>query len=709
MLGLSFLHPYALAALAAVAVPIIIHLWGRQRAPEILFPSLRLLQQAQRRTSRFVRLRQLLVLLLRMLIIALLVLAFAGPISSGGCWLAPRRTTALLLLDDSSSMALRQGTRTSFDLARRAAARIMQSLSAGDEAALLVTSAAEMESQPGPTRSPAAVARQLERLAVSDVSARLDGGMAAAADLLAQAGTPGGAVFVLTDCQATAFGASAGAARDLPENTALFIVDVGPAEWRNTGWQDLQLLTNFPLPGRPVTVRATLHTHGWEAGRRVAVSLTADGKPQPGRTVTAQQPGPSFVQFQHVFASAGEHWLAVGLPPDDLPGDDRRYLSLVVRPSAAVLVVETPAKRRPSEFLVPALNPPLDARGDRADILRPKVVAPSELSADRLAAADLVIWADVPTCDAATAQALGDFVRRGGGLLVLLGSAVEPATYNSVFLPAICAAGRITIGERSGDPSQRERYFAITEFDTSGPPLAAFAEPQAGDLSSIHFFARWDLHAPGATVRASFDDGSPALVETSQGQGRVAVLSLALDPAWSDAPQRAVFVPLVHRLAYHLARGATRAIPDLATGREIALTLSGAAPSRRVRLRRPGGVEQQRPIEPGARRLRLGPARRRGIYDLAVEEGGTVARHVFAANTPTPEFDLTKAPPEAIRRWAGRPVRILPVAKLAELSAAALPRSADLAVPLLVLAALLLAVESALSLSRRRSAKPAAE
>src|SRR5437764_7957625 len=103
---MNFLAPAFLAGLAAIAVPVIIHLIHRERRVVVEFPSLMFLQRIPYRSVRRQKIRHLLLLILRCLAIALLVAAFARPFfdrrhSIAG---ATGAREVVVLLDRSASM-----------------------------------------------------------------------------------------------------------------------------------------------------------------------------------------------------------------------------------------------------------------------------------------------------------------------------------------------------------------------------------------------------------------------------------------------------------------------------------------------------------------------------------------------------------------------------------------------------------------------------
>ncbi|MBW8884226.1 MAG: BatA domain-containing protein, partial [Planctomycetia bacterium] len=103
---MSFLQPWLLAALPLVALPIIIHLINQRRFQTIRWAAMMFLLAAQRMSRGYSRLRQWLIMLFRMLVIAGLVLAVSRPLASG--WLGSvaggKADTTIVLLDRSPSM-----------------------------------------------------------------------------------------------------------------------------------------------------------------------------------------------------------------------------------------------------------------------------------------------------------------------------------------------------------------------------------------------------------------------------------------------------------------------------------------------------------------------------------------------------------------------------------------------------------------------------
>ena len=99
---MSFLSPLFLFAAAAVAVPLVLHLFHRQEGQRVVFPALRYLLRTEKEHARRIRLRQLLLLLLRCAVIVLLALAGARMVLAGRGAAHPP-TAVVVLLDNSLS------------------------------------------------------------------------------------------------------------------------------------------------------------------------------------------------------------------------------------------------------------------------------------------------------------------------------------------------------------------------------------------------------------------------------------------------------------------------------------------------------------------------------------------------------------------------------------------------------------------------------
>jgi hypothetical protein len=92
---------------------------------------------------------------------------------------------------------------------------------------------------------------------------------------------------------------------------------------------------------------------------------------------------------------------------------------------------------------------------------------------------------------------------------------------------------------------------------------------------------------PAGSVLATFNDGSPFLVERAFGKGRVLVFPFCPRPEAGDLVKRKIFVPLVHQVVRYLAGVENPLRRNVIVGDPLVLTEAGVTPETLVELERP--------------------------------------------------------------------------------------------------------------------------
>src|SRR5215831_18642443 len=124
-----FTHPGMLAAIVAVAVPLLIEWLFRRRKRQVELPTLRFLLRNKEQEK--VRRQDRILLVLRTVALFLLVLSLARPLLQRGWMGGARQRHVVLVLDATASMNQRVGVTTAFGLAQKKAAALARGLPAG--------------------------------------------------------------------------------------------------------------------------------------------------------------------------------------------------------------------------------------------------------------------------------------------------------------------------------------------------------------------------------------------------------------------------------------------------------------------------------------------------------------------------------------------------------------------------------------------------
>ena len=657
---MTFLNPLVLFGLAAAAIPIVVHLFNFRRPKEVDFSTLRFLREVERQSMRRLRVRQWLLLALRTLAILFLVLAFAQPTRPGawdGVFEAGAARSLALVVDNSLSTGLRDAEGARLDGARALADGLVSATGRGDERTL-VTTAPQPGLSPVAYRTPEPVQDALAELAPASGAASLSATLARAASLLEGAQHPRREIVAFSDLQASTLTDSAGAR--LPEDVAVTLVAVGAGgEVRNTAVTDVRVESQIIEPGRPVEVAATVERWGGEA-ETIAARLFLDGRPVAEGAADVAPGRPATVRFTATPPARG--WLGgeVRIEPDGAEWDDARSFALRVPPPPRVLLASGGDARADLARLA------LEVAAERGALNVTEVDEAGLAGAD-LDAFDAVFLVAPRTVGAGVAQSLARFARGGGGVLLFAGEGVAAGGADALL--GALGAGRFS-GARgqtataSGAPEATAR---LGDADLGHPVFAGVFADASPRLEEVAISRLAEYRASGGATLLGTTAGPPLLHETRTGDGALLVMSVPPDPAWSELPERGLFVPLVLRAASYLAAGSEIADAAALSSREGgSVRVEGAEAGAPLRLIGPGGVTLTPPQRtvPGAVVLSVGPeAAEPGLY--RVLQGERELR-VVAVNGDARESDPTPlgadAAAEVLERETGRPVRVLEAA-----------------------------------------------
>ena len=632
---MQFLNPLALAGLAAALVPLAVHLLHRGRPRVVPFSNVAFLRQVHLSHMRGLRLRQWLVLLLRMLAVACLALACARPALQEGASLlgGSRPAAAVLLLDRSFSTRYSPPGGRTWDRLRLRADEVLSLFEDGRDRVGVIPFAARPDSV---DRAPA-VGLLRERLAgraPGEAGTDVPRALRAAGRELARTPAARGEIYLFTDLARSGWeGMSARLAGSDPRS--LFVIAASGGRRRNLYVAEVRAAGWLASPGTPLNLGARVGRSGGSEGP-VSVDLFLDGERVQRRRVVVPASGAVDVEFAVAPRRGGRLTGFVEVEADDLPVDNRRYFTLHAPERISVLLAGP--DRGATYYARRALA--AAASGDAA--LQVESVGPGELSEEALAGADVLVLCHVEDPPARQARLVRRFVEAGGGLLVVPGPRADLSRLNRDWLPGLVPATLAGVAGRPGE----EAYVGL---DSTRVDAALFAGLLADPGDRPRFQARFDVVTQRQlAVLARFDDGRPALVEGRPGDGRALLWAVPLDLAWSDWPRRGSFVPLLHRLCRYLSRPAGDAAYTV--GDRAWRRLPGSRVDDRMQAQAPSGRRRFIRAETSLGDLRwaLPPLEESGIWRLLGPEGGVLDE--FAVNVDPAESDLTAWSEQEIRR-----------------------------------------------------------
>jgi len=632
---LTFLNSVILFALGAITLPLLIHLFTRQKVKRVYFSTLEFLKEMRKQQIRRLKLRQLLLLILRMLILLLMVLAFARPTVRGnlsGGWEAQARTTAALIFDNTLSMSREEHGRYLLSEAKRRALEVINLLRPGDEVYLVLAHRPPKLLQESPFLNFEAVRKILDQSESTYWGTDLSGAIGLAQSRVAQSINVNKEIYVISDFQRSGF---AKLAERPPislrsQGIRLFAVPVGGEGTRNLALAGVEVVDKIIEQGKPVEIRALVKNTGSSPAKNALVELALEGKRVGQATVSLDPTGAEKVSFRVVPDKTGVLVGEVILEEDDLLYDNRRFFTLEVPEAIRVLLVGP--KDEDTNFLRLALNPAPEVTPSHFQV---QTLKPEKLNALAMNEAQVLVLSNVPKIESDQVRALKSFVENGGGLAVLLGTEVDLRNYNEGLVKAL---GLPLLGETYGLPGQGSpgpaaAFLTFGRIDFGHPLFKGVFEEEARHIDSPKFSVGIRAQAsPTATPIIDYSNGMPFLIESKCGRGKVLVFTTALDENWSDFPFKAIFPPLVNRSVMYLAGRVRETAEEVLVGEEITAPVSGTALAGNLEMEKPDG-----------NRIKVKPVVAEGVPKTGADVGSYAVR-----------FNQTDMP-GIYRLWSGGP------------------------------------------------------
>ena len=546
-----------LLGLGALSVPVIIHLMHSTKAQVIRFSTIRFLKNCQRRAARRTRLKQLILMALRILLLALIVLGMAKPvIQSDDTAASPAdlSTAMVLIIDNSYSMGYREEGRTRLERAKGVAAELLDTLKEKNEDEVLVIL---MNKKADPMhqefqRDIASVKAAVRKIKLSSHGTEASPALGMAYAAMHRTEKPRREIHLLTDLQFNSWekflemNLIKNEEEPLPR---LFISSFGRPKSHNTYVRNITV-SGATAGGIGSKILAEVETVG--AGSPDNVITLSVGSEKKEQAAFSVRPGaPAQVPVEASFDEPGSYRCSVALNEDSLTVDDTFEFSLTVDDRVTVLCVDgdpsSVASLSETFFLNVALNP-ASVTGLRAgSTIEPSAISLSEFSRTNLDAYKCVVMCNAPLLNGNELVKLEAFLNSGGSLILFLGDRVRADEYNKwAFIPA-------KLSDVIGRPDRR----SFLSFGRISPRHPIFAGNL--DLRTAKVFRCFKAtpHAE-ARVIAWMRNGPPVIMERDFGTGRVMMITTSADLDWSSLPLRRVFVPLVHRMvAYMSGRKAT--------------------------------------------------------------------------------------------------------------------------------------------------------
>jgi hypothetical protein len=642
----SFLAPLFFVGLAALAIPVFVHLIQRERRTVVPFPSLMFIRRIPYQSVERRRIHNWPLLLVRAAALALIVAAFARPFFHEDPVKAAAAATGardvVILLDHSASMAYgNHWTR-----AQEEARRIVGTLDANDRATLVLFDDS-VEEAVRATSDRGALTAGINAAAVTAHATRYAPALREVESLFGRSDRARKEAYFISDFQKSGW-AEQEQVR-LPPGATITPVSVAELETADVAVTGVGVARASFSGEERVTLTASLVNRGGEPVH-VPVVLEIDGRAVGTKEATVAPRGSSAVTFDTFTLAEANARGVIHAGTDALPADNDFYFVLSPSRPLSVLVLQpNDASADASLYLATGL------RLSQTPPFTVETVAESRATPASLNGRTVVVVNDATALSSPMASALQRFVTQGGGLFLVVANNT-PVGNGSPILPGTLGGPVDRLSVRGG---------TLGYLDYSHPIFEAFKDPRNGSFADIRFL-RYRTLAPAPTdhVLARYDDGAAAMVERRVGSGRVIAFTSTIDGDWNDYPKHGMFVPIIHETMKYLAQY-TAPQAWYTVGRMFDIATPIAAMVQQGQVSGASGAARDTAgvvVTPGGRQVTIGGG---GSTSIALDEAGFYAvrlpgmaaarPYIVAVNMDRNESDLVAlAPAEFLASATGQ-------------------------------------------------------
>jgi hypothetical protein len=634
---MSFLYPLFLAGIAAVSLPILLHMIRRQTRKRVTFSSLMFLRTTVPRFKNRSRLENVLLLILRCIILCLLAFAFSRPFvprEDENKKIAPAGRV-VLLIDTSASMR-RTGM---WAQAISEAQSVLKDIKPTDRLCVMrfdqgletLISFEQWESVESGRRTDIA-AEQLSDLSPGWASTNLGDALASAAEAIQedevndeQKKFRTHRIVLISDLQKGS-GLEALQAYEWPDALELDVKLIAAAGSTNAA---LQLIASRDHPARTAgnelpSIRITNSPDA--AVERFSLSFSGEAAVEASdrRTEVYVPAGHSVVMSapERTDNSAAGKLVLTG---DDHDFDNNLYMAPRLTHQVNILFIgsESADDSRGMLYYV--------RRAFRATgTLDPSIISRSaeNLTEQDIATAHVIIAAD--TIAPGHIDSVRKYLETGRTVLLVMKS---PNAANIIS----ALAGTETIDSQEAEV---DTYSMLNRIEFKHPLLAPFSEPRFGDFTKIHFWKYRKINIndlPGAEVLAWFDSDDPALFELRVARGSLFVLTSGWHPSDSQLALSSKFLPLLYSILEYGGIFSDRQLQYF-VGDDVPISPSTKSGSANLKVYKPdGSVISLKDGEESFTQTDLP-----GIYTIQSPSGD----RIFALNLPASECRTAVMPIE---------------------------------------------------------------
>lgn len=580
---MEFLNPAFLFGLAAASIPVIIHLLNLKKLQKIEFSTLAFLKELQKSKLRRIKIKQWLLLALRVLIILLLVMAFSRPTLKGvaiGGTTSAAKTSVVFIIDNTISMSAVDEKGSLLNQVKTAALKLANLLQQGDDAAIIFVS----DDNPDnifSTSNVEELKKKIEQTKSSDKRGNFQKAILNAGDILKHSNNFNKEIYILSDFQTNMF-TDATLMGDLKnlfdEKIRIYTINYSGKNFSNISVVKIESKSQIFEKDKFVNFSVQLTNHSNTNAENNVVSLFINGERNAQKSFSVESGKSLEINIESAIKNTGFVELQARLEDDDINGDNNRYLNIYVPDKIPVIIFSE--EKSDAKFINLALNA---SNGGNLQV--------DEVSLNQIQSYDLKKYSSViliGTPVESSLQKLKQYVENGGGLLIFPSSKEDLNSFKNICL-YFNLAKQVSV---SGKINSDNKFFVFDKIELQHPLLQnIFEDESKKQFESPEIYLHYKLLADERAKKIiRLNDCSDFLSEYKAGRGKIILCNTSPVLSWSSFPLKSIFVPLMNKSVFYLS-SKDREINNYLAGDELLIS-NNIIISPNIKIVRPDSQEE---------------------------------------------------------------------------------------------------------------------
>lgn len=584
---MGFGAPWILWALAAIAIPVIIHLFYFRRYKKVLFSNIQFLQEATVDQKKSGRLKHLLILLCRILAVIFLVLAFALPFFGGNDTQKAPVSRLLIYIDNTFSMSQIDNNRSLLDEAKSIALAIVENLDDEQQVMILTNDAG------GGQKSfylPSEAKKIIEDIRLSPSAQSIENWNLNTEQLMRDIHIQDVKAVYISDFQKNS----------LPEKwdsvfVSTTLVPLGRKQATNISIDSLYLADPILHQDAPNQLIVKVKNQG--AAISTQLHLTIQGEITGMKEVELPENGTLTDTLS--FHTKGQQWVRgkVTIQDVQMEFDNSLYFSVESNSHNKVLLIEEVSSPK-TVFQV--------FQSDPHFIVTRQHPSSAAVTNDY----SLVVLNETSRIPAALEQQIIDFVQKGGNLYIVPSTNNASEIYRSLLR-------QLSVGQYA---EKRNQSLSVQEINEQEPVVSIAFEKLPGNLDLPKVQSYWTISSSYRVPESSilkFENGRPFIQKYQVEKGLVYLQASSLDVSVNDFSSKTIFAPVVYNFA--VVKSRLRPLYYTIGQKQLVSGLNISATNNDVLKMTNGQYEIIPPIFPMGQQISIEIPRtmeRDGVYDI---------------------------------------------------------------------------------------------